>query len=83
LDAVRPRVLVLLGATAAQALLGPGFRLTRERGTPLESDLAETVVATVHPSAVLRAGDRRRDDYAALVADLRAAAKRRARESTR
>jgi len=73
LEAVRPRVLVLLGATAAQALLGSGFRITKERGRPIESDLAQFVVATVHPSAVLRAEERREAEYAALVADLRVA----------
>jgi DNA polymerase len=57
LDVVRPRALVLLGATAAQALLGPGFRLTRSRGQPIESELAEFVLATIHPSAILRARD--------------------------
>ena len=57
LDVVKPTALLLLGATAAKALLGESFRLTRERGRPIESDLAELVVATVHPSAILRAGD--------------------------
>jgi DNA polymerase len=71
LEGVAPRVLVLLGATAAQALLGPGPRVTRSRGKTLDSDLAPTVVATAHPSAVLRAGDRRDAEYAALVEDLR------------
>ena len=51
---VRPEALVLLGATAAKALLGPSFRITRERGRPLESDLAELVLATAHPSSILR-----------------------------
>lgn len=57
LDAVRPRALVLLGATAGQALLGPRFRLGAARGAPIESDLAELVAATLHPSAILRARD--------------------------
>jgi DNA polymerase len=57
LDVVRPTALLLLGATAAKALLGESFRLTRCRGRPIESDLAELVVATIHPSAILRAGD--------------------------
>jgi DNA polymerase len=73
LAAVQPRVVVLLGATAAQALLGSQFRISRERGRPLESDLAELVIATVHPSAVLRAEGRRDAEYAALVDDLRRA----------
>ena len=54
---VRPEVLVLLGATAAKALLGSSFRLTAARGRPIESDLAPHVTATVHPSAILRAPD--------------------------
>lgn len=75
LELVRPDVLVCLGASAAQALLGPGFRVTRERGVPVDSDLAPVVMATIHPSAVLRAGERRRAEYAGLVEDLRAAAR--------
>jgi DNA polymerase len=55
LNLLKPRALVLLGATPAQALLGPGFRVTRERGKPVPSDLAPVVMATVHPSSVLRA----------------------------
>jgi uracil-DNA glycosylase len=54
---VRPEALVILGATAGLALMGAGFRLTRERGRPLDSDLAQLVTATVHPSAILRAPD--------------------------
>jgi DNA polymerase len=67
---VRPRALVLLGATAAQSLLWRDFRLTRHRGERLPSDLAELVVATIHPSAVLRADDREQM-LAGLVDDLR------------
>jgi uracil-DNA glycosylase len=52
---VRPRVLVALGATAARSLLGPGFRVTRQRGELVASDLAPFVFATIHPSALLRA----------------------------
>ena len=75
LEVVRPDALVLLGATAAQGLLGKDFRVTRERGRPLESDLAQVVVATIHPSAVLRApGDRRAAERAAFVDDLRVVA---------
>jgi uracil-DNA glycosylase len=69
LDAVKPEVLVCLGATAAQALLGRQFRVTRERGRPVDSDLAPSVVATIHPSAVLRADDRERE-FRGLVQDL-------------
>jgi uracil-DNA glycosylase len=54
LEAVGPKVLVALGATAAQALLGRQFRVTKERGRPVDSDLAPYVVATVHPSSILR-----------------------------
>jgi len=77
LEVVKPDVLVALGATAAQALLGRGFRVTRERGVPVDSDLAPNVLATVHPSSILRARDEaeRREAYAAFVADLRAVAK--------
>jgi uracil-DNA glycosylase family protein len=75
---VRPEVLVLMGATAAQALLGPGVRVTRDHGVPLESSLAPTVVATIHPSAVLRARDAgaRQIAFDGLVADLRAVRER-------
>jgi DNA polymerase len=51
---IRPEALVLLGATAAKALFGSSFRITRERGRPLDSDLAEVVLATAHPSSILR-----------------------------
>ncbi len=71
LAVVRPRVLVCLGATAAQSLLGRQFRVTQHRGEWLESDLAERVTATIHPSAILRAGDRREAELAGLVEDLR------------
>jgi uracil-DNA glycosylase family protein len=52
---IQPRLVVALGSTAAQALLGNQFRVTRHRGQPVRSPLAEIVIATVHPSAVLRA----------------------------
>jgi uracil-DNA glycosylase len=58
---LQPRVIVALGATAAQALLGKQFRVTQDRGKPIASELAEAVVATVHPSAVLRAPDDTRE----------------------
>jgi uracil-DNA glycosylase family protein len=70
LEAVKPDVLVCMGATASQALLGRQFRVTKERGRPLESDLAPHVVATIHPSAVLRAEDREAE-FAGLVNDLK------------
>jgi DNA polymerase len=75
LEAVRPRVLVLLGATAAQTLLGRQFRVTQFRGQLVESDLAEHVTATVHPSSILRGEpDEREANFAALVDDLRVVA---------
>src|SRR5262249_12555019 len=70
LAAVEPRVLVCLGATAAQALLGRQFRVTQQRGAPIDSDLAPNVLATIHPSAILRSDDRDAE-YAAFVGDLR------------
>lgn len=78
---VRPQALVLLGATAAKALVGPKVSVTRDHGVPLESGLAPLVVATIHPSAVLRARDRaaREASLAGLVGDLLAVADRLAR----
>jgi uracil-DNA glycosylase len=71
ISVVRPRALVCLGATAAQALLGKQFRVTHERGRFVDSELAEYVTATVHPSSILRAHDDERErEIAALVADL-------------
>jgi len=69
---VRPEALVLLGATAAKALAGSKVRVTRDHGSALASELAPLVVATIHPSAVLRArgGEARDAAYAGLVADL-------------
>jgi uracil-DNA glycosylase family protein len=76
LAVVQPRVLVLLGATAAQSLLGREFRVTQHRGELLESDLAEAVMATVHPSSILRGEPEDREaNFAAFVADLRVVAK--------
>jgi uracil-DNA glycosylase len=77
LRAVTPSVVVCLGATAAQAVLGPQFKLMQQRGQVWPSTLAERVVATIHPSAVLRApdADGRRAAYDSLVADLKVAAK--------
>jgi uracil-DNA glycosylase family protein len=64
------KVLVCLGATAAQALLGRQFRVSKDRGVPVESDLAPVVMATVHPSSILRADDREAE-MALFVEDLR------------
>ena len=70
---VRPAVLVCLGATAAQSLLGRDFRVTKQRGEWIESDLAERVTATVHPSAILRQRDEesRRTEMERFVQDLK------------
>jgi uracil-DNA glycosylase len=69
---VKPKALVCLGATAAKALLGSQVRITRDRGRPLESDLAPLAIATAHPSAILRLRDdeERRAAREELVADL-------------
>jgi DNA polymerase len=86
---LRPEVVVVLGATAAKAMLGPSFRVTQSRGMVLPwPDSAQRpqdfppvdgkLVATIHPSAVLRADDRDKA-YDGLVADLRVAAKALAR----
>lgn len=73
LAVVRPRVLVCLGATAAQSLLGRQFRVTKERGAWVDSDLAEHVTATIHPSAILRQRDEesRQAEMNAFVRDLK------------
>jgi DNA polymerase len=78
IDAVDPAVIVCLGATAAKSLLGPGFRLTQQRGVVLEQPapvVARRVLATLHPSAVLRTQGPEHDEaFAGLVTDLRTAA---------
>ena len=77
LDRVRPGLVVCLGATAASALLGPQFRVSRQRGEVVELETGAPAVATVHPSAVLRARDRE-EAYQGLVADLTVAARHQA-----
>jgi DNA polymerase len=74
---VRPQIVVALGATAAQALLGGNFRLTKHRGEMLSSTIAPRVIATVHPSSILRApdADAREQELAAFIADLKVARK--------
>ena len=74
--AIRPYVLILLGATAARSLLGYSIKITQSRGSLIESDLAPNVTATVHPSSILRARDdkARANEYGRFVDDLRAAA---------
>jgi DNA polymerase len=78
LSVIRPNALVILGAVAGKALLGSSFRITRSRGKPLESDLAPVVIATVHPSSILRAPDDESShaEREAFTADLRAVAQR-------
>jgi uracil-DNA glycosylase family protein len=72
IELVKPEVLVCLGATAAQALLGSQVRIGRDRGRPMASDLAELVTITTHPSAILRAQDEEREEaMSAFVADLK------------
>ena len=75
---VKPRAIVCLGATAAQALLGKGFKVTTHRGALVRSPLAPLVMATVHPSSLLRAPDdeTRQRETQRFIQDLRAIAKR-------
>ena len=77
IEVVRPRLVVLLGATAAQSVMGTAFKVTQRRGRVLESPLGVPVLATVHPSSVLRSPDdaARREAMDGLIADLRAAAR--------
>jgi DNA polymerase len=74
LAVVQPRVLVALGATAAQALYGRQFRVTQQRGVPVDTDLAEIGLATVHPSSILRSDDREAE-FARFVDDLKVVAR--------
>ena len=71
LQVVKPKALCALGATAAQDLFGRSFRVTRQRGQFLEFDFAPLVMATIHPSAILRAEDEdRENEYRRFVEDL-------------
>jgi DNA polymerase len=81
LEVISPRILVCLGATAAQALLGKTFRVTKERGMWLDSPMAERVIATVHPSSILRAYDAetRELQYGDFIADLKVIAEEMAK----
>jgi DNA polymerase len=75
LGAIRPRVVVLMGAVAATAVMGPGFRVTRERGRVLEGPSGLPTVATVHPSSILRGPPQEREAaLAAFTSDLAVAA---------
>jgi DNA polymerase len=77
LQLLKPRLIVALGATAAQALFGKTFKVTQQRGQPIDTPLAAHGIATVHPSSILRAPDEAssREEYRAFVKDLRAVAK--------
>jgi uracil-DNA glycosylase len=68
---VQPDAVVILGSVAAKELIGPSFKVTESRGRALESSLAPIVMATVHPSSILRAEENRREQMARFVADLR------------
>lgn len=82
IDAVDPDLVVVLGATAARAVLGPGFQVTKRRGEPVEWGEGRLAVATIHPSAILRADDRDAA-YAGFLSDLKAAAGSAPRARTR
>jgi uracil-DNA glycosylase len=75
-EAVRPRALLAMGATAARSLFGTKVKVTKDRGRPLESPLAPVAAVTIHPSAILRLrdDDEREAEMAAFVADLEAVA---------
>jgi uracil-DNA glycosylase len=77
IEVVRPRLIVLLGATAAQSVMGPVFRVSRQRGEVLPSPFSVPVLATVHPSSILRAADDKSREAAmsSFIADLRVAAR--------
>src|SRR5690349_16417606 len=79
---VRPRLVIAMGATAGQTIFGPTFRVTRERGKVLSSKLAPRVLATVHPSSLLRQPDEesRHREFKHFVADLRIAVKAATRD---
>lgn len=76
LAAIEPELVVCLGATAAQSLMGPAFRITKERGNFFPHSLAKEIVATVHPSAILRVPERYEEEYELFVNDLRVIARR-------
>ena len=76
IETVKPHLIVLLGATAAQSVMGPEFRVSRERGKVMPSPLGVPVLATVHPSSILRSvdGESREAAMASFIADLGVAA---------
>ena len=77
IEVVAPRMLVLLGATAAQSVMGPAFRVSKQRGEVVQTAFGIPAVATVHPSSILRAADDESRDAAmtSFIADLRVAAR--------
>ena len=77
IEVVRPHLIVLLGATAAQSVMGPAFRVSKQRGEVLPSPLGVPVLATVHPSSILRATDDESREVAmsSFIADLKVAAR--------
>jgi uracil-DNA glycosylase family protein len=84
IEAVHPEIVVCLGATAAQALLGKSFKVTQRRGELITTEGLPDIVATVHPSSILRAPDEtRHEEYARFVADLKQVASRLRRKTPR
>ena len=81
IELVKPKIVVALGSTAAQTLLGRQFRVTKQRGVPVDSPIAPVIIATVHPSSILRERDEeaRREAMRSLVDDLRVVAEHIAR----
>ena len=73
IEVIKPQVIVCLGATAAQTMFGSSFRLTKQRGVPLQHPWAPNVIATIHPSAILRTPEaaQRHEEYSRFVTDLR------------
>ena len=81
LAVVKPRIIVCLGATAAQSLLGKDFRVTDRRGEFIDSPLAPKVIATVHPSSILRVSEQSRSiEFERFVGDLKKVARMLAAE---
>ena len=77
IDALHPALIVTLGATAAQSLLGPAFRVTKQRGQRIDAPNLPPILTTIHPSAILRArtSEDRHRETEAFIADLKAARK--------
>jgi uracil-DNA glycosylase family protein len=70
IEVLKPKIITLLGATAAQSLLGSSFKVTQMRGKWLEHETGAKLIATVHPSSILRAGENRAEQYSLFVHDL-------------